>query len=101
MIEFRALGSLAVVIDGVEAAMGGSRQRRLLAMLLIHRQSVVSVDRLADAVFAGMPTDAASTTMRSYVARIRRVLDTADANDHERTVTVLTQAPGYALQVTL
>src|SRR5215203_4334645 len=98
MIEFRALGSLAVVVDGVETPIGGPRQRRLLAMLLIHRQSVVSVDRLADAVFAGDPTNAASTTMRSYVARIRKVIDGAPAVDGCPQVTVLTQAPGYALQ---
>jgi DNA-binding SARP family transcriptional activator len=52
-------------------AIGGSRQRRLSAMLLIHRNTVVSVDRLAEAVFAGDPTAAARTTLRSYVARIR------------------------------
>src|SRR5215203_220609 len=98
MIEFRALGSLAVVVDGVEVPIGGPRQRRLLAMLLIHRQSVVSVDRLADAVFAGDPTDAASTTMRSYVARIRKVIDGAANQDGQGAVAVLTQAPGYALQ---
>ena len=46
-----------------------------MAMLLIHRNSVVSVDRLAEAVFAGEPTPAASTTLRSYVARLRRVVD--------------------------
>ena len=75
MIRFHALGGLTVSEDGEEVALGGPRQRRLLAMLLIHRNAVVSVDRLADAVFAGEPTPAASTTLRSYVARIRRVVD--------------------------
>lgn len=94
MIEFRALGSLAVVADGREMSVGGPRQRRLLAMLLIHRNSVVSVDRLADAVFAGEPTDAVRTTMRSYIARIRKVI-----RDHSAEVALVTQAPGYALRV--
>ncbi len=93
MIEFRALGSLGVTIDGRDAAVGGSRQRRLLAMLLIHRDSVVSVDRLADAVFAGEPTSAANTTMRSYIARIRKVLEPGGPE-----VAVTTQAPGYVLR---
>ena len=44
-------------------------------MLLIHRDTVVSTDRLADAVFAGEPTPAAATTLRSYVARFRKVVD--------------------------
>jgi WD40 repeat protein/DNA-binding SARP family transcriptional activator len=93
-MEFRALGSLAVMADGRELSVGGPRQRRLLAMLLIHRNTVVSVDRLADAVFAGEPTDAARTTMRSYIARIRRVI-----GDDTDDVALVTQAPGYALRV--
>ena len=75
MIRFHALGGLTVTDNGDEVSIGGPRQRRLVAMLLIHRNAVVSVDRLAEAVFAGEPTAAASTTLRSYVARIRRVVD--------------------------
>ncbi|HUC32519.1 MAG TPA: BTAD domain-containing putative transcriptional regulator, partial [Ilumatobacteraceae bacterium] len=94
MIEFRALGEVAAVVDGEHVALGGARQRRLLAMLLIHRNTVVSSDRLADAVFAGEPTDAAATTLRSYIARIRRVVD-----GHDIRVHVVTQPPGYSLRV--
>ena len=61
MVQFHALGGVSVTEDGQELNLGGARQRRLLAALLIHRNSVVSVDRLADAVFAGEPTPAAST----------------------------------------
>ena len=92
-MRFHALGGLTVTDNGDELSIGGSRQRRLLAMLLIHRNAVVSVDRLADAVFAGEPTPAASTTLRSYVARIRRVVD-----GNGSAPTVVTQAPGYVLR---
>ncbi|RYP87714.1 hypothetical protein EKO23_04790 [Nocardioides guangzhouensis] len=95
MIRFHALGGLTVTDEQRgELGIGGPRQRRLLAMLLIHRDSVVSVDRLADAVFAGDPTPAASTTLRSYVARARRLLDGAESGS-----LVVTQAPGYLLRV--
>src|SRR5262245_23820221 len=94
MVQFHALGALAVT-EGEEARpIGGPRQRRLLAMLLIHRNTVVSVDRLAEAVFAGEPTPAASTTLRSYVARLRRVVD-----DEGSPSRVSTQSPGYRLAV--
>ena len=93
MVEFRALGGLAVTADGEELSIGGARLRRLLAMLLIHCGDVVSVDRLADAVFAGEPTPAASTTLRSYVARIRRVIERDEATR------IVTTAPGYVLHV--
>jgi WD40 repeat protein/DNA-binding SARP family transcriptional activator len=103
MLEYHALGPLTVS-DGAngERPIGGQRQRRLLAMLLIHRNSVVSVDRIAEAVFAGEPTAAAGTTLRSYVARLRRVVDhngDAAAVDGAGRSNLVTQAPGYMLQV--
>jgi len=83
-LGIHALGSMRVTRDGVEQRLGGARQRRLLAVLLIHRDTVVSVDKLAEVVFAGEPSDAAATTLRSYVARLRRVLGDV----------VVTRAPG-------
>ena len=94
MLRFHALGALTVSANGDDVSVGGSRQRRLVAVLLIHRNAVVSVDRLAEAVFAGEPTPAASTTLRSYVARIRRVVDGNGSG-----AAVVTQAPGYMLQL--
>ena len=93
MVRFHALGSVTITEQDRELAVGGPRQRRLLAMLLIHRNAVVSVDRLADVVFEGEPTPAASTTLRSYVARVRRVINGAEG------IGVVTQAPGYQLQL--
>ena len=95
MIRFHALGGLTVTDEQRgEVGIGGARQRRLLAMLLINRNSVVSVDRLAEAVFAGDPTPAATTTLRSYIARTRRLLNGAESG-----TVVMTQAPGYVLRV--
>jgi DNA-binding SARP family transcriptional activator/tRNA A-37 threonylcarbamoyl transferase component Bud32 len=94
MVELRALGAVGITRDGGEVGVGGPRQRRLLALLLIHRNAVVSVDRLADAVFAGDPTPAAATTLRSYVARMRRVL-----GEDGGAVALVTQAPGYLLRL--
>ncbi|HYO38719.1 MAG TPA: BTAD domain-containing putative transcriptional regulator [Nocardioidaceae bacterium] len=86
-LRVHALGSVQVTKDGTGQGLGGPRQRRLLAALLVHADQVVSVDRLAEVVFAGEPTPAAATTLRSYVARLRRVLGNA----------VVTRSPGYQL----
>jgi WD40 repeat protein/DNA-binding SARP family transcriptional activator len=94
MLEYRALGGLTVVDGGVELSLGGSRQRRLAAVLLIDRNRVVSVDRLGDVVFAGEPTPGAATTLRSYVARLRRAVERAGAGSR-----VVTRPPGYMLEV--
>jgi DNA-binding SARP family transcriptional activator len=94
MLEYRVLGGLTVVDDGNEVSVGGARQRRLLSMLLVHRNTVVSVDRLAEAVFVGEPTPGAATTLRSYVARIRRVIGQEGSASR-----LVTRAPGYMLEV--
>ncbi|MBY5163589.1 BTAD domain-containing putative transcriptional regulator [Salsipaludibacter albus] len=94
MLAYRVLGALEVLDEGEGLHVGGARQRRLLAMLLVHRNETVSTDRLAEAVFAGDPTPAADTTLRSYVARLRRVL-----RDHVDQSVLDTRAPGYVLWV--
>jgi DNA-binding SARP family transcriptional activator/WD40 repeat protein len=55
---------------------------------------VVSSDRLADIVFDGVRSDASLTTLRSYVARLRRAL--VDDGSGVRIVTV---PPGYRLEL--
>ena len=94
MVDYHVLGAVRVVEGGGEVGVGGPRQRRLLAMLLLHRNDVVSTDRLAEAVFAGDPTPAAATTLRSYVARLRRVVE----NGADEPV-LATRPPGYVLRV--
>ena len=88
--RLQALGPISATRSGIDVPLGGPRQRRLLAVLLLHRGEVVSADRVAEAVFAGAPTDAAATTLRSYVARLRRALGSES---------VLTKPPGYLLSV--
>jgi WD40 repeat protein/DNA-binding SARP family transcriptional activator len=94
MLEYRALGGLSVVDGGEELTLGGSRQRRLAAVLLMDRNRVVSIDRLAEVVFAGEPTPGAVTTLRSYIARLRRVVEHVGSGSR-----VATRAPGYMLEV--
>lgn len=95
LFEFRVLGSITVTAHGEPVSLGGARQRRLLAVLLVHRNSVVSADRLAEIVFAGEPTPAARTTLRSYVSRLRKVIDGDKGADGHTSV--VTRSPGYML----
>jgi hypothetical protein len=43
--EFRVLGPVEFILDGVAIHIGSSTQRTLLALLLIHRNEVVSTHR--------------------------------------------------------
>lgn len=70
-IEIRLLGPVELVIDGRKVALGGPRQRALLALLATRPGQGISVDQLVEELWAGEPTDAAETTLRSYVSRLR------------------------------
>lgn len=79
-----------------EVDIGGARQRRLLAALLAHVGQIVPLDRLTDMVFEGDPPRGAATTMRSYVARLRRALVAADGATGDL---IVTEQHGYGLRI--
>ncbi|MGD9995606.1 MAG: BTAD domain-containing putative transcriptional regulator [Ilumatobacteraceae bacterium] len=85
------LGSIAVHVDGAAVHIGGEKPRRLLAMLVLHRNSVVSSDGLAHVVWGDDVPETGVSTLQTYVSRLRRVLP--------GSVRVIGQAPGYRLQV--
>ena len=49
-MEFHVLGPLEIVRQGRTLEPGTGKQRALLAVLLLHRNEVVSSDRLIDAL---------------------------------------------------
>ena len=95
-MEFGVLGPLSVTTTRGEVDIGGARQRRLLAALLAHAGQIVPLDRLTDMVFEGDPPRSATTTMRSYVARLRRALAAADDDAGDL---VVTEQRGYGVRI--
>lgn len=73
-MEFRILGRLEVLEDGRQLGLGGTRQRAVLAVLLLHRRDVVSIDRLVDELWGELPPPTAAQTIRVYVSRLRKLL---------------------------
>src|SRR4051794_19425818 len=92
-MEFRILGSLEVHADGGRLALGGPQQRAFLAVLLLHRNQVVSTDRLIDALWGGEAPQSRSHTLQVYAPRLRKLF----AGDAEPRLQ--TRAPGYLLRV--
>ena len=90
MLEFRILGHLEV-LDGDRALrLGGPKQRAALAILLLSANRVVSVERLADDLYAGAPPVTAVTQVQRQISELRKVIG-AD--------TIETRTPGYVLHV--
>ena len=73
-MEFRILGRLEALEHGQRLALGGAKQRAVLAILLIHRREAVSIDRLVDELWAERPPPTAAQTIRVYVSRLRKAL---------------------------
>ncbi len=94
-MEFRILGSLEVVEGGRNVALGGSRERALLARLLLSPNRVVPAERLIDDLWDGRAPEAAIHTLRVYVSRLRKALGSLGGED----AVLLTRAPGYLARV--
>jgi YVTN family beta-propeller protein len=89
-VDFRILGPLEVEDDGRVVSLGGSKQRALLALLLLRANKVVPRDRLIDDIWGERAPETATTALQGYVSGLRKALGA------ER---ILTRAPGYLLQV--
>ena len=93
-MEFRLLGPFDVWRDGAPLALGGRRQRAVLALLVMHAGAVVSTDRIVEEIWAGDPPPSAVRTIHSYVSRLRSIL--ADESGRDLLVR---RDPGYVLDV--
>jgi DNA-binding SARP family transcriptional activator len=73
-VDFRILGPLEVVDGERSVLLRGSRQRALLALLLLSPNQVVSLARMADELWADEPPGGVVHTLRVYVSRLRSAL---------------------------
>jgi DNA-binding SARP family transcriptional activator len=89
-VRLGVLGPLLVVDDeGLHVPVPSPRLRVLLAALLLHADSPVPAESLAELVWDGAPPAGAPVTLRSYVRRLRMGLGPAWAQR------IVTSPPGY------
>ena len=89
-LDFGILGPIEVHRDNEALALGGKRQRAVLAFLLMEEGRVVSTDRLVDQLWGEEPPRTATTSLQNAVSRLRKVLG-ADR--------LQTKPPGYAVRL--
>jgi DNA-binding SARP family transcriptional activator len=90
-MEFKILGPLEVSDEGRVLEFAGSRQRQLLAILVLHANEVVSAGRLIDQLWGAEPPATAAKSLQVYVSRLRKALGREDL--------LLTRSGGYTLAI--
>jgi DNA-binding SARP family transcriptional activator/tetratricopeptide (TPR) repeat protein len=74
-MDFKVLGPLEVFDGDAVVGLGGPKKRAVLAVLLVHANSVVSAGRLIDEVWGEEAPKSARRTLHSYIANLRRSLN--------------------------
>ena len=89
-LDLRLLGPLEVTRGGSPLPLGGTRQRALLAILLLHANETVSVDVLAEELWGASPPTHPGHALQVFVSRLRKQLG-ADV--------IRTRTPGYSVVI--
>ena len=96
-LEFRVLGPLQVASNGTSLPLGGTKQRAVLALLLLRANEVVPLDRLIDELWGESPPDSAANIVQGYVSHLRKTLEPGrERGKHELLVS---RQPGYMLKI--
>src|SRR3712207_4711506 len=90
MLEFRILGPTEVWNDGEQLPIRATKQRAVLALLLLDAGRVASTDRLIDAVWGERPQPTSATSLPNFVSQLRKVLGAE---------VLATAPPGYRLVI--
>src|SRR6266536_3324836 len=84
LMELRVLGSVEVRTDDARTLTLPRRQERcLLGILLLEAGHVVPISRLTELLWDDRPPAKSEQALRTYVARIRSMLNQAAARDHD------------------
>ncbi|WP_033430640.1 AfsR/SARP family transcriptional regulator [Saccharothrix syringae] len=97
-LRFEVLGLLRAVRGGEEVDLGAAKQRAVLAVLLLARNTPVSRDQIIEAVWGDHPPSSAVNLVQTYVAGLRRALEPSRAR--RAPAELLTSVgDGYLLRV--
>ncbi len=98
VVQIQVLGPMEASDQRGGIALGGPKQRAVLALLVIARGEVVSVDRLIDDLWHGEPPRRALAALQAYVSNLRRHLE-PDRAPRAQAELLVSRAPGYAVRL--
>ena len=93
VMQIRLLGHLEASVDDRPVALGGAKQRAVLAMLGLEANRTVTADRLIEGLWGDEAPPSAAKMVQNYVWRLRKVLS------DDGGVEILTRGRAYELQI--
>lgn len=91
-MEYRILGPVEVLRDdGERVVLDGTKQRTVLAALLLSGPNLLSDARLSEFLWGTRPPATSTAQIYTYVSRLRKLLG--------REVTIGRRSPGYVLDI--
>src|SRR5262245_57139751 len=89
-MDFGILGPLEAR-DGAETlALGGPKQRAVLALLLLHANQVVTTDGIIDQLWGEHPPETVKVVLQGYISSLRKTLGAS---------AIATRASGYVIEL--
>src|SRR3954469_4348627 len=92
-MQLHVLGHLEATVDDRPVALGGAKQRAVLAMLGLEAGRPVTADRLIEGLWGEEPPPSAAKMVQNYVWRLRKLLDASGEAG------IVTHGRGYELQI--
>ncbi len=90
-MQFSVLGPLRIESAGVEVVVSAPRQRSLLALFLVHPNTVLSADRIIDELWGAKAPASGVKTLQYHISKLRESLGDGAG--------LVTRPPGYLLEV--
>ncbi|WP_326615499.1 tetratricopeptide repeat protein (plasmid) [Streptomyces scopuliridis] len=97
-LRFAVLGPVRVWRGDEELPLGSPQQRVVLAALLLRRGRLVTTAEIVHAVWGEDPPAAAVPVLRTYVSRLRKILEPDRVSDESRAV-IVSATDGYLARV--
>src|SRR6478672_3734166 len=97
-LSFGVLGPLAVLDGEVTVALGGPKERTVLAHLLASANRVVPVSALVESLWGDDPPRSAERSLQAYVARLRSALEPGRVEGATSGI-VVRAGGGYQLRI--
>ncbi|MGY0068746.1 AfsR/SARP family transcriptional regulator [Streptomyces sp. QTS137] len=98
-VRFAVLGPVRAWRGTRELDLGSPQQRVVLALLLLRRGRPVPLGELLDAVWGERPPAAAVSVLRTYVSRLRKVLEPGRDPAAGQPRVIVSVGDGYVLRI--